>query len=246
LFGLECSRLGFLPLAGIEKKESEMSEWAPVAAAAITGSAAIVCEIIRNRSSADERSRKRQRGLAKIPIKPVILAAEAKRFMELNRLLKRSRNLALILFAASVAIEISLSPFGTRFLSHQWSDLGTPVTGIHIEITQIPPAGEGGPNEMGHIAGKVSGVKPEDLRREDFRVVVYAHTARADLWYVQPYIAYPFTGINSGGTWENDTHFGDRYAALLVKPSFRPPQITDALPNIGGDVIATTNMAPMP
>jgi hypothetical protein len=96
---------------------------------------------------------------------------------------------------------------------------------------------------MGHIAGKVSGVKPEDLRREDFRVVVYA---KADHWYVQPFASVPTTGINDNGTWENDTHLGNRYAALLVKPSYQPPQIADVLPNIGGDVVATTNMAPMP
>jgi len=231
-------RLGILPAAGTDKKERKMSDWAQIAVPAVAGVFSIICEIIRQHPK-HPSSRKRLRGLAKSPIRPEILEAEA---AQRSKEWERNRNLALVLFFASVAIEIGLSPFGTSFLPRSCTGSRTPVVGISIAITQIPLAGEGGPNEMGHIAGKVSGVKPEDLRREDFRVVVYA---RGDHWYVQPFASVPITGINDNGTWENETHLGNRYAALLVKSSYRPPQAPEVLPNIGGDIVATTNMAPM-
>jgi hypothetical protein len=123
---------------------------------------------------------------------------------------------------------------GTAFF---WFALG-PRAGIsEIRIAQAPFVdSNGGPEKVDHIEGRVSGVNPAK-----FRIVIYAHTNE---WYVQPFATSPLTGINGDGSWENDTHLGDRYAALLVKPSYQPPQITDALPNIGGDVVATTNMAP--
>jgi hypothetical protein len=102
-----------------------------------------------------------------------------------------------------------------------------------IHITNIPTydAG-GGPNSSGHIAGKVSGVNPSD-----YRVVIYAHT---NLWYVQPYVAEPITGITITGDWSNETHLGSDYAALLVKPGYKPLSVTEMLPPLGGEVAAST------
>lgn len=98
-----------------------------------------------------------------------------------------------------------------------------------IVITQVPPVG-GGPNRTEMIAGEVRGESPND-----YRIVIFAH---ADMWYVQPYVAAPFTSIGKDGRWKSNTHLGHEYAALLVKPSYKPPATTIALPAIGGDVLA--------
>ena len=101
-----------------------------------------------------------------------------------------------------------------------------------IEFTIVPVAGAG-PDSRGNIAGIVSGVKEPTK----YRVVIYAHT---DWWDVQPLTSNPFSGINSNGKWSNWTHLGHRYAAILVRPSFKPDPRTQALPSVGGDVIAKT------
>jgi len=38
--------------------------------------------------------------------------------------------------------------------------------------------------------------------------------------------------------WKNVTHLGEEYAALMVDPSYSPPQITEVLPATGGAVAA--------
>jgi hypothetical protein len=98
-----------------------------------------------------------------------------------------------------------------------------------IQITDIPSKGAG-PDAVQTIAGRVSGVKATDCK-----VVIFAHT---DTWYVQPYIGSSDTAINEDGTWRSDTHLGDRYAALLVKASYKPPTTTGKLPAVGGLVLA--------
>lgn len=100
-----------------------------------------------------------------------------------------------------------------------------------IKITLVPRRGAGGDTEMATIGGTASGV--------DFskcKVVVFA---RADKWYVQPYINAPYTSIADDGKWETDTFLGYEYAALLVKSGYKPPAKTSVLPQIGGDVLAT-------
>jgi hypothetical protein len=98
-----------------------------------------------------------------------------------------------------------------------------------IRITTVPPKG-GGPDSLDTIAGTVSGVKTES-----YKVIIFAHT---DRWYVQPYIDAPDTSIGSDGKWESDTHLGLEYAALLVKPSYKPPATAATLPAVGGAVLA--------
>src|SRR2546423_4648027 len=83
-----------------------------------------------------------------------------------------------------------------------------------IRITDVPPRGAG-PEAVERIAGTASGVSVKECK-----VVIFART---DKWYVQPYIASPDTSINDDGSWENDTHLGSEYAALLVKTSYKPP-----------------------
>jgi hypothetical protein len=49
----------------------------------------------------------------------------------------------------------------------------------------------------------------------------------------QPYIA-----IESDGRWKASVHLGLQYAALLVDPSYDPPQQTESLPIVGSGVAA--------
>ena len=101
---------------------------------------------------------------------------------------------------------------------------------VKIIFTEIPPKGEGA-NSRGDIAGKVIRAKSP----QDYKIVLYAHT---DCWYVQPHEDATFTNIQSDGTWSNWTHLGHRYAALLVRASFRPESKIQSLPDKGGDIIA--------
>jgi len=114
---------------------------------------------------------------------------------------------------------------------------GNPATTPNIKITLVPHRGAG-PTEMERIGGTVSGVNVEECK-----VVIFARGG--DTWYVQPYIDSPYTPIDKdgkNGKWENDTHLGSRYAALLIRYSdnspYKPPSTTGTLPRVGGVVLA--------
>jgi hypothetical protein len=89
------------------------------------------------------------------------------------------------------------------------------------------------------IGGRVSGINLKECK--DCAVVIFSRT---DKWYVQPTVASPYTMISEDLSWETDIHLGYEYAALLVKPSYRPPPTTAALPKVGGDVLALTRATP--
>jgi hypothetical protein len=80
-----------------------------------------------------------------------------------------------------------------------------------ITITKAPPAG-GGEDSWGTIAGRTTGANPAEQR-----VVIYART---DQWYVQPWVAKPFTPLRKDGSFQTGIHLGEEYAALLVDHSF--------------------------
>jgi hypothetical protein len=40
---------------------------------------------------------------------------------------------------------------------------------------------------------------------------------------VQPFRRYSYTEIAADGGWENMTHLGSEYAALLIAPGYQPP-----------------------
>jgi len=98
-----------------------------------------------------------------------------------------------------------------------------------IEFSRIPLRDEGGPQKTATVEGRVVGA------RSGQQVVLFA---RSGAWYIQPFTEQPFTKIQGDATWENSTHLGTEYAALLVEPGYRPPTTTDVLPGIGGGVIA--------
>lgn len=98
-----------------------------------------------------------------------------------------------------------------------------------IEFTRVPLAGEGGPNKLDMIEGRVTQARPGQ------RIVLYAQWGP---WWVQPLADQPFTNIQPDLTWRSSTHFGVKYAALLVDPEYQPPPTMDALPSEGAGVIA--------
>ena len=98
-----------------------------------------------------------------------------------------------------------------------------------IQFVTVPEAGEGGPQRLVKIDGRVSGARPGQ------RLVLYA---RSGGWWVQPLASEPFTTIQSDGTWRNDTHIGIEYAALLVDADYQPAARADLLPEAGGQVAA--------
>lgn len=110
------------------------------------------------------------------------------------------------------------------------------ASATHIRITVIPHAGGGGPEKTETISGTAAGV---DFRRH--QVVVYAFAGGN--WWVQPTSDSPLTDISENGRWTADTHLGTRYAALLVKPAYKPSAVITKLPEVGGDVLAVDHVA---
>jgi len=106
-----------------------------------------------------------------------------------------------------------------------------------IAITSVPtdPPGESMASEP--IKGTVGVVNPQD-----YKVVIYARGG--DKWWVQPTAASPLTDIENDGKWESETHGGTEFAALLVKPSYKPQATLWTIPGVSGDVIAVARKRP--
>lgn len=98
-----------------------------------------------------------------------------------------------------------------------------------IRFTRVPRAGEGGPDRVDPIEGRVIRGRP------GLRIVLFAHWG---LWYVQPLVDQPFTTIQPDSKWRNTTHYGIQYAALLVDANYQPPASTASLPSTGHGVVA--------
>jgi hypothetical protein len=102
---------------------------------------------------------------------------------------------------------------------------GKPV----LEITQVPIANLGGPTQLDAITGRVSNARPGE------QIVLYA---RSGVWWVQPLANQPYTKIQADSTWNNLTHLGTEYAALLVESGYRPASKLVSLPGEGNGVAA--------
>lgn len=80
------------------------------------------------------------------------------------------------------------------------------------------------------IEGRVTGARPGQ------RIVLYAKTDGR--WGVGPQSGQPFTNIETDGRWKASVHLGIQYAALLVDPTYNPPEQTESLPVVGNGVVA--------
>ena len=107
------------------------------------------------------------------------------------------------------------------------------VTRPSIEFTSIPQAGEGGPDKLSSIAGRVIGGRPGQ------RIVLFA---KSGVWWAQPFADRPFTRIQPDSSWSNLTHLGTEYAALLVGQRYHPPPTVTTLPGRSADVIAVASV----
>jgi hypothetical protein len=103
-----------------------------------------------------------------------------------------------------------------------------------IQFIKVPRAGEGGPNRLEAIEGRVTGARPGQ------RIVLFARSGV--LWWVQPLVNEPFTAVGPDATWRNSTHLGTEYAALLVTADYQPPAQTDTLPPQGGSVLVVATV----
>jgi signal transduction histidine kinase len=98
-----------------------------------------------------------------------------------------------------------------------------------IEFTRVPIAGPDDPGKTSQISGRVIGGEPGQ------QIVLYSKGETN--WWVQPFADQPFTKVRPDSTWENWTHPGTQFAALLVGPAFSPPATAEVLPSEG--VLAT-------
>src|SRR5271156_5127153 len=78
--------------------------------------------------------------------------------------------------------------------------------------------------------GRSTGVRPGQ------RIVLYARTDGR--WGVCRQSGQPFTNIEADGRWKAPVHLGIQYAALLVDPTYNPPEQTESLPSAGNGVVA--------
>lgn len=101
--------------------------------------------------------------------------------------------------------------------------------GPSVKFTKVPYAAEGGPDRMASIEGRALRAHPGQ------RIVLFAQSGP---WWVQPLYDHPFTEIQPDSTWSGQTHFGTKYAALLVDPGYQPQPKIDSLPSEGAGVVA--------
>jgi hypothetical protein len=108
--------------------------------------------------------------------------------------------------------------------------------------TPVPPVNNGGPPAVTldtpsagatQLSGHVFNVDTTKTK-----VVVYALTNQ---WFVQPFVAAPFTDIASNGTWTTSTHPWSSLEVLLVNPDNYTPAATNILhPALDPAVLAFT------
>jgi len=80
------------------------------------------------------------------------------------------------------------------------------------------------------VEGRATSARPGQ------RIVLYAKTDGR--WGVCRQSGQPFTNIETDGRWKASVHLGLQYAALLVDPTYDPPQQTESLPIVGNGVVA--------
>jgi hypothetical protein len=80
------------------------------------------------------------------------------------------------------------------------------------------------------IEGRAIGARPGQ------RIVLYAKTDGR--WGVCRQSGQTFTNVETDGQWEASVHLGTQYAALLVDPTYNPPEQTESLPIVGNGVVA--------
>src|SRR5262249_38707005 len=99
-----------------------------------------------------------------------------------------------------------------------------------IVFSRVPAATQEAPGKTDTIEGRATGVRPGQ------RIILYSKTDGR--WGLQSRSGQPFTNIESNGQWRTSTQLGIEYAALLVDPTYNPPEQSEFLPNVGTGVAA--------
>lgn len=107
-----------------------------------------------------------------------------------------------------------------------------------VRITDAP-CGKRASDDMGMIGGQVEGLS----NPQQYKIVIYART---NMWFIQPTETQPLTDVMGNGAWTNFTNPGTFFVALLVEPPYTPRSQTEALPPIGGAVIAKSKIYECP
>lgn len=100
-----------------------------------------------------------------------------------------------------------------------------------IEFSHLPVADVGGPETLEPISGLARNADKGN------RLVLYAYSFGE--WWLQPYVSRPFTILNSESRWQNSTHLGSKYLALLVDGSFKPVSRLKIVPGREDGVLAS-------
>src|ERR1700722_18627987 len=80
------------------------------------------------------------------------------------------------------------------------------------------------------VEGRTTGARPGQ------RIVLYGKTDAR--WAGCRQSGQPLTNIETDGRWKASVHLGIQYAALLVDPTYNPPEQTESSPIIGNGVVA--------
>ena len=133
--------------------------------------------------------------------------------------------------AVALSVLSSLATIGC----HSSSEISAPT----IVFSKVPATDQGSPfrtdtferdYKTDTMEGRVTGARPGQ------RIVLYAKTDGR--WGVCRQPGTPFTNIETDGRWKASVHLGIQYAALLVDPTYDPPEQTESSPIIGNGVVA--------
>ena len=108
-------------------------------------------------------------------------------------------------------------------LSGLWAQSATTY---RIVFETVPRLGFGR-DTIDFISGRVIGPSVPNL--STLRIILYARGGAQ--WWIQPTVEDPITRISKNGTWQNETHLGIKYGALLVDSTYKPSRLPlDKLP----------------
>ena len=134
----------------------------------------------------------------------------------------------------AVTLSVLLSSF-VMIGCHASSEISAPT----VAFSKVPATDQGSPfstdtferdYKTDIMEGRVTGARPGQ------RMVLYAKTDGR--WGVCRQPGTPFTNIETDGRWKASVHLGIQYAALLVDPTYDPPEQTESSPIVGNGVVA--------
>src|SRR6266478_3492782 len=99
-----------------------------------------------------------------------------------------------------------------------------------VTFSKVAAAYQESPYKTDIIDGRAKGARPGQ------RIVLYAKTDGR--WGVCRQTGQPSTNIEADGRWKALVYLGIQYAALLVDPTYNPPEQTESLPLVRNGVVA--------